>query len=63
MIEFKPLDGNDDRSVEIDLRLKKLDEEMASPNIKEVKHAELNALYRRLSAEQELLTSAKSSKH
>jgi hypothetical protein len=63
MIEFKPSDGNAVRSAEIDQHLKKLDAEMASPNIKETKHAELNALYRQLNAERVLLTSAKGSKH
>jgi hypothetical protein len=63
MIEFKPSDDNAIRLAEIDLHLKKLNAEMASPNIKEAKHAELNALYRRLSAEQVLLTSSKGSKH
>jgi hypothetical protein len=59
MIEFRPTDGNVVRSAEIDVHLKKLDAEMASPNIKEAKHAELNALYRQLTAERALLTSAK----
>ncbi|KQV83361.1 hypothetical protein [Rhizobium sp. Root1220] len=63
MIEFKPSDGNAVRSEEIDLHFKKLDAEMASPNIKEAKHAELNALYRKLSAERDLLACAKGSKH
>ncbi|MBX5155916.1 MULTISPECIES: hypothetical protein [unclassified Rhizobium] len=63
MIEFKSSDGNAERSAEIDLHLKKLDAEMASPNIKEIRHAELNALYRQLSAERVLLTSAMGSKH
>lgn len=45
MIESKPSDGNAMRSAKIGLHLKKLDAEMASPNIKEEKHAELNALY------------------
>jgi hypothetical protein len=63
MIEFKPSDGNAARSAEIDLQLKKLDAEMASPNIKEAKHAELNALYRQLSTERVLLTAATGSKH
>lgn len=63
MIELKPSDGNAERSAEIDLQLKKLDAEMASPNIKEAKHAELNKLYRQLSAEQVLLTPATGSKH
>ncbi|WP_160003899.1 hypothetical protein [Rhizobium sp. 18055] len=63
MIEFKPSDDNAVRSAEIELHLKKLEAEMASPNIKETKHAELNALYRRLSAERALLTSSKVSKH
>ncbi|MDR7145421.1 hypothetical protein [Rhizobium sp. BE258] len=42
--------------MEIALELKKLDAEMASPDIKESRHAELNALYRKLSAERDVLT-------
>ncbi|MDM9649295.1 hypothetical protein [Rhizobium sp. S163] len=57
MIEFKPSDGNEARSAEIALQLKKLDAEMASPNIKETRHAELNIIYRRLTAERDVLTS------
>jgi hypothetical protein len=57
MIEFRASDSNKERSEEIGLQLKKLDIEMASPNIKEAKHAELNALYRKLSAERDLLAS------
>jgi hypothetical protein len=57
MIEFKPSDGNETRSGEIARQLKKLDIEMASPNIKETKHAELNILYRQLTAERDVLTS------
>jgi|UPI00055AC932 hypothetical protein len=55
MIEFRPSDQNEVRSAEIERHLKKLDLEMASPNIKEIKHAELNALYRQLNAERDLL--------
>lgn len=57
MIRFRSSDGNEARSMEIALELKKLDAEMASPNIKESRHAELNALYRKLSAERDVLTS------
>jgi hypothetical protein len=57
MIEFKPSDGNETRSAEIALQLKKLDVEMASPNIKETKHAALNILHRQLTAERNVLTS------
>jgi hypothetical protein len=57
MIEFKQVDGSKERSAEIGEQLKKLDAEMASPNIKETKHAELNALHRKLSAEREALSS------
>ncbi len=57
MIEFKPSDGNETRSAEIARELKKLDVEMASPNIKESRHAELNVIYRQLSAERDGLTS------
>ena len=57
MIRFRSSDGNQARSMEIALELKKLDAEMASPNIKESRHAELNALYRKLSAERDVLTS------
>jgi hypothetical protein len=57
MIEFKQVNGSKERSVEIGEQLKKLDAEMASPNIKETKHAELNALHRKLSAEREALSS------
>jgi len=56
MIRFRSSDGNQARSMEIALELKKLDAEMASPNIKESRHAELNALYRKLSAERDVLT-------
>ncbi|MGO4353019.1 hypothetical protein AB4Z25_14010 [Rhizobium sp. RAF36] len=56
MIRFRSSDGNEARSMEIALELKKLDAEMASPNIKESRHAELNALYRKLSAERDVLT-------
>jgi hypothetical protein len=56
MIEFKQSDLNQTRCAEIDQSLKKLDAEMASQNIKETKHAELNALYRQLSAEREVLS-------
>lgn len=55
MIEFKQVDGRDERSAEIGKQLKELDVEMASPNIKEARHAELNALHRKLSAEREAL--------
>lgn len=57
MIEFKQVNGSKERSAEIGEQLKKLDAEMASPNIKETKHAELNALHRKLSAEREALSS------
>ena len=57
MIRFRSSDGNEARSMEIALELKKLDAEMASPNIKESRHAELNTLYRKLSAERDVLTS------
>lgn len=57
MIRFRSSDGNEARSMEIAVELKKLDAEMASPNIKESRHAELNALYRKLSAERDVLTS------
>ena len=57
MIRFRSSDGNEARSMEIALELKKLDAEMASPDIKESRHAELNALYRKLSAERDVLTS------
>jgi hypothetical protein len=56
MIKFEQAGVNDERSAEIGKQLKKLDAEMASPNIKETKHAELNALYRKLSAEREALS-------
>lgn len=56
MIEFKTSDSGKDRSEEIGRQLKKLDVEMASPNIKEAKHAELNVIYRQLSAERDALT-------
>lgn len=56
MIRFRSSDGNEARSMEIALELKKLDAEMASPNIKESRHAELTALYRKLSAERDVLT-------
>lgn len=55
MIEFKQVNGSDKRLTEIAEQLKKLDAEMASPNVKETKHAEVNALYRKLSAEREAL--------
>lgn len=55
MIEFKQANSSDERLTEIAKQLKKLDAEMASPNIKETKHAELNTLYRKLSAEREAL--------
>ncbi|KQV79259.1 hypothetical protein [Rhizobium sp. Root1220] len=55
MIEFKPSDRNSERTAEIERQLKKLDVEMASPNIKEAKHAELNVLYRQLCAERDVL--------
>lgn len=57
MIKFKQIDGSKERSAEIGEQLKKIDAEMASPNIKETKHAELNALHRKLSAEREALSS------
>jgi hypothetical protein len=57
MIKFKQINGSKERSAEIGEQLKKLDAEMASPNIKETKHAELNALHRKLSAEREALSS------
>ncbi len=57
MIKFKPSDGSETRSAEIARELKKLDVEMASPNIKESRHAELNVIYRQLSAERDVLTS------
>ncbi len=56
MIRFRSSDGNEARSMEIALELKKLDAEMASPNIKESRHTELTALYRKLSAERDVLT-------
>jgi len=56
MIRFRSSDGNEARSMEIVLELKKLDAEMASPNIKESRHAELTAFYRKLSAERDVLT-------
>jgi hypothetical protein len=55
MIEFKASDGGIDRSNEIEVELQRLDVQMASPNIKEAKHAELNIIYRRLSAERDAL--------
>ncbi|XAZ25919.1 hypothetical protein LVY75_34545 (plasmid) [Sinorhizobium sp. B11] len=55
MIEFKQVNGSDERLTEIAKQLKTLDAQMASPNIKETKHAELNALHRKLSAERETL--------
>jgi hypothetical protein len=57
MIKFKQINGSKERSAEIGEQLKKIDAEMASPNIKETKHAELNALHRKLSAEREALSS------
>lgn len=55
MTELSISDENRTRFAEIQNHLKKLDIEMASPNIKEIKHAELSALYRQLSAEQQSL--------
>jgi hypothetical protein len=55
MIEFKTSDSGKDRLEEIGRQLKKLDDEMASPNIKQAKHAELNITYRQLSAERDAL--------
>ena len=55
MIKFEPSNENVQRFAEIEKRLKTLDTEMASPNIKEIKHAELSILHRQLSAERELL--------
>jgi hypothetical protein len=57
VIKFKQINGSKERSAEIGEQLKKIDAEMASPNIKETKHAELNALHRKLSAEREALSS------
>jgi hypothetical protein len=48
-------DQNAERIAEIDKRLKKLDAEMASPNIKEVKHQELAVLHRQLTQQREAL--------
>ncbi len=55
MIKFGPTVGNAERFAEIEKHLKKLDVEMASPNIKEIKHAELSILYRQLDKERESL--------
>jgi hypothetical protein len=55
MIKFEPADENAERFAEIERRLKKLDLEMASPNIKEIKHEELAILYRQLNRERESL--------
>jgi hypothetical protein len=55
MIEFKTSDSGKVRSEEIGRQLNRLDAEMASPNIREAKHAELNVIYRQLSAERNAL--------
>jgi hypothetical protein len=55
MIKFKPTDENAERFAEIEKQITKLDREMASPNIKETKHAELSVLHRQLNAERESL--------
>jgi hypothetical protein len=52
MIEFRKKSENEVRSAEIEASLKKLDAEMASPNIKEVKHEELSKLRDQLTIEQ-----------
>ncbi|MGO4440658.1 hypothetical protein [Rhizobium sp. RAF56] len=59
MIKFEPADANAQRFAEIEMRLKKLDVEMASSNIKEVKHEELAILYRQLSRERDSLRAKK----
>jgi hypothetical protein len=55
MIKFEAMNEDAERFAEIERHLKKLDLEMASPNIKEVKHAELSVLYRQLDTERQLL--------
>lgn len=55
MIRFEPSNTNAERLQEIEKQMKKLDAEMASPNIKEIKHAELSVLYRQLSDERDML--------
>jgi hypothetical protein len=60
MIEFRPSDANAERFAEIEKHLKKLDVDMASPNIKEIKHAELSVLYRQLNLEREALRQPRS---
>lgn len=55
MIRFEPSNTNAERLQEIEKQMKKLDAEMASPNIKEIKHAELSVLYRQLSGERDTL--------
>lgn len=56
MIKFELAHKNAERIVEIDNRLKKLDAEMSSPNIKEIKHQELAVLYRQLEKERASLS-------
>ena len=51
MINLEPADQYAERIAEIDKRLKKLDAEMSSPNIKEIKHQELAVLHRQLDLE------------
>jgi hypothetical protein len=55
MIVFRASDGNAERFAEIEKRLNKLDIEIASPNLKEIKPAELSVLYRQLNLERETL--------
>jgi hypothetical protein len=51
MIEFRKTTENEKRFAEIEATLKRLEVEMASPNIKEVKHQELSKLRRQLDIE------------
>jgi galactokinase len=55
MIEFKKMDASGTRLAEIEIALKKLAVEMASPNIKEIKHQELTKLRNQLDLEQATL--------
>ena len=50
MSRLEPAEQNAARIAEIE-NLKKLDAEMSSPNIKEIKHQELAVLYRQLDRE------------
>ena len=51
MSRLEPAEQNAARIAEIEKHLKKLDAEMSSPNIKEIKHQELAVLYRQLDRE------------